>query len=87
MKYDQQSNFKQIVLTPPLNPDRREFLKKMGILGGGIIVYCTIGDTLESAAQMRGGPPTDFNAFVRIGTDERVTGFIGKVDMGQGTST
>jgi nicotinate dehydrogenase subunit B len=72
--------------------DRREFLKRMGILGGGIIVYCGIGENLTSAAQMPqmpgfGNTPVDYNAFIRIGTDERITCFVGKIDMGQGTIT
>jgi len=71
---------------------RREFLKRMGILGGGIIIYCGIGEKITSAAQMPqmpgfGNTPVDYNAFVRIGTDERVTCFVGKIDMGQGTVT
>jgi isoquinoline 1-oxidoreductase len=87
MKNDQQRHSKESVISSSINHDRREFLKKIGVLGGGIIVYCTIGDTAKSAAQMFGGPPADFNTFVRIGADERITGFIGKVDMGQGTIT
>jgi len=88
MKQDLQINNKESVISPSINHDRRDFLKKMGLLGGGIIVYCTIGDPLKSSAQPGfGGPPPDFNAFVRIGADERVTCFVGKVDMGQGTIT
>lgn len=88
MKHDQQGNYKESVISSSVNYDRREFLKKMGILGGGIIVYCTLGDTLKSAAQMGfGNAPIDFNSFIRIGTDERVACFVGKVDMGQGTIT
>jgi nicotinate dehydrogenase subunit B len=70
--------------------DRREFLKKIGVLSGGIIVYFASGKTPFSAAQMQmpmSNTPTDFNAFLRIGVDERVTCFVGKIDMGQGTIT
>lgn len=69
--------------------DRREFFKRIGILGGGIIVYCHLGENISPAAQMPGfgNASVDYNAFLRIGTDERVTCFIGKVDMGQGTIT
>ena len=87
MRQDQKYNFKESVLSSTVNLDRRDFLKKMGLLGGGIIVYCTIGDLTKSVAQPGSGPPPDFNAFIRIGTDERVACFIGKVDMGQGTIT
>jgi hypothetical protein len=68
MKHNQQNNYRETLISQPVNHSRREFLKKMGILGGGIIVYYTLGDTLASAAQMPfGNTPVDFNAFVRIG--------------------
>lgn len=35
----------------------------------------------------RGSLPSDFNAFLRIGEDGRVTCFTGKIEMGQGTMT
>ncbi len=69
------------------NYERREFLKKMGLIGGGIIIYFTTGNSGSSIAQPGFGSTPDFNAFLRIGTDERITCFIGKVDMGQGTIT
>ncbi|MBM3312168.1 MAG: isoquinoline 1-oxidoreductase, partial [Candidatus Aminicenantes bacterium] len=67
---------------------RRDFFK---LLGGGIIVVVAAD---EGAAQEparipagRGGYPTDFNAYLRVGTDGRVTCFTGKVEMGQGAAT
>jgi isoquinoline 1-oxidoreductase len=45
------------------------------------------------AIQQEGGPagrpqlPQDFNAFLSIGEDGRVTGFTGKIEMGQGVIT
>ena len=71
---------------------RRQFLKRMGLLGGGLIVYCTIGDPAADARAPREGyagsqVPTDFNAFLRIGADNRVTCFVGKIEMGQGPIT
>ncbi|MBW1963530.1 MAG: xanthine dehydrogenase family protein molybdopterin-binding subunit [Deltaproteobacteria bacterium] len=71
---------------------RRQFLKRLGILGGGIVVYFTGGHDILSARTRRQGflganIPTDFNAFLRIGTDERVTCFTGKIEMGQGPIT
>jgi isoquinoline 1-oxidoreductase len=65
---------------------RREFLKAVG---GGIIVFFSCG---ELAAQERRTPgyrdlPTDFNAFLRIGANGRVTCFTGKIEMGQGIVT
>ena len=61
---------------------RREFLKRMGLLGGGIVVYVSVGDPSSRAQQ-----PTDFNAFFRIGADGRITCFTGKIEMGQGVIT
>jgi len=71
---------------------RRQFLKRMGLLGGGLIVYCAVGDVPVRARAPREGyigsnVPTDFNAFLRIGTDNRVTCFVGKIEMGQGPVT
>ena len=75
---------------PPLS--RREFLKRMGLLGGGLVVYGTLGDVDAWARAPRTGyagrnVPTDFNAFLRIGADNRVTCFVGKIEMGQGPIT
>jgi len=61
---------------------RREFLKQVGLLGGGIVVYVTVGDPSSWARQ-----PADFNAYFRIGADGRVTCFTGKIEMGQGVIT
>ena len=72
--------------------NRREFVKRMGWMGGGLIVYCTLGGLPASARAPREGfsganVPTDFNAFLRIGSDNRVTCFVGKIEMGQGPIT
>ena len=74
-----------MVLDPP---SRREFLKR---LGGGIVIFVSLGDwsMAQEAGRQRGGRglPTDFNAFLRIGEDGRVTCFTGKIEMGQGPIT
>jgi isoquinoline 1-oxidoreductase len=80
------------VTAPFASLSRRQFLKRMGLLGGGLIVYCTIGDLTAQARAPRdgylgGNVPTDFNAFLRIGLDNRVTCFVGKIEMGQGPIT
>ena len=67
---------------------RREFLKR---LGGGIFIFVSLGDwaLAQEAGRQRGGRglPSDFNAFLRIGEDGRVTCFTGKIEMGQGPIT
>jgi len=65
---------------------RREFLEAVG---GGIIIFFSCGDL---TAQERRPPgyqelPADFNAFLRVGADGRVTCFTGKIEMGQGIVT
>jgi len=79
-------------VAPPASVTRREFLKRMGLLGGGLIVYATVGDVPAFARAAREGykgakVPVDFNAFLKIGTDSRVTCFVGKIEMGQGPIT
>lgn len=71
---------------------RREFLKRLGLLGGGIVVYFTIGDPAALARARREGfqtgkVPTNFNAFLTIGADSRVSCRVGKIEMGQGVMT
>jgi nicotinate dehydrogenase subunit B len=71
-------------LFPPIN--RRDFLK----LTGGIVIFFTLGESSAEAQERRGwgrGLPDDFNAFLRIGEDGRVTCFTGKIEMGQGIVT
>ena len=70
---------------------RREFLKG---LAGGLIVFVALRNVdLRAAGEPvrelggRRGLPSDFNAFLRIGEDGRVTCFTGKIEMGQGPIT
>ena len=71
---------------PPLGHlNRRQFLKAVG---GGIVVLVTMGGSGGSIAEAQGmGYPDDFNAYLRIGKDGRVTVFSGKIEMGQGVMT
>jgi len=69
---------------PALALDRRAFLK---VAGAGVFVLFSAGDL---AAQERGGQrgyPDDFNAYLKIGEDGRVTCYSGKIEMGQGNTT
>jgi nicotinate dehydrogenase subunit B len=81
---------RSIVAAPPTpsvgrSLDRRDFI---GLLGGGIIVLFTadLSDLLGQETRTR-GYPTDFNAYLRIAADGRVTIYSGKIEMGQGVVT
>ncbi len=66
--------------------NRRDFIK---ITGTGLFVFFAIGD-IDVLAQRRGfgrDYPEDFNAYLRIGEDGRITCFSGKIEMGQGVIT
>lgn len=74
---------------PPMYLNRRDFI---AALGGGIVVFVSCGDSelIQAQGERRGARPTvpkDFNAFLRIGEDGRVTCFTGKIEMGQGVMT
>ena len=73
-------------IAPALPLSRREFIK---LMGGGIVILFTVGEPSSLEAQrQRGQPlPDDFNAFLRIGEDGRVSCFTGKIEMGQGVIT
>ena len=73
-------------IAPALPLGRREFIK---LLGGGIVILFAVGEpSLLEAQRQRGQPlPDDFNAFLRIGEDGRVSCFTGKIEMGQGVIT
>ena len=65
--------------------DRREFLK---LMGGGIFILFSVGDYFALQERRRSrGYPQDFNAYLRIGEDGRVTCLSGKIEMGQGVIT
>jgi nicotinate dehydrogenase subunit B len=64
---------------------RRHFLV---LTGSGLFIFFHV----DVAAQERGRPsrlpyPTDLNAYLKIGEDGRVTGLVGKVELGQGAMT
>lgn len=69
-----------------LSQTRRQFLKT---LGGGIFVFFSYSILPAQERRPRGGQPipTDFNAFVRIAPDGRVSCLTGKIEMGQGIIT
>ncbi len=69
--------------------DRRDFVK---LTATGLLVLFAIdpaGASQETARLPTGrqGYPTDVNAYLHVGTDGRVTCFVGKIEQGQGTMT
>jgi len=85
MKENESANFDSREIVTHGSLDRREFLQRVG---GGIVIFFTLGDSSVLLAQRRGrGYPEDFNAYLRIGEDGRVTCFSGKIEMGQGVIT
>jgi nicotinate dehydrogenase subunit B len=75
--------------TTDLRMNRREFIKTTG---SGLFLYFTIGEIPFLQQEVPGrrthpSLPTDFNAFLRIGEDGRVSCYTGKIEMGQGPIT
>jgi isoquinoline 1-oxidoreductase len=69
---------------PDFPMDRRQFLK----LTSGVLILFSVGDTTAFAQrQPRPSVATDFNAYLRIGEDGRVSFYSGKIEMGQGIYT
>ncbi len=66
---------------------RREFL----LAGAGLFIFFATDPmaAFQEPSRLPGRPsyPTDFNAYLRIGGDGRVTCFVGKVELGQGSRT
>jgi isoquinoline 1-oxidoreductase len=92
MKKDKYMNLDVGNMASPTHVNRREFLKHLSTLGGGIVIYFSLGDLSawaqrEDFSPLLANVPTDFNAFLRIGADGRVTCFTGKVELGQGIIT
>jgi nicotinate dehydrogenase subunit B len=67
---------------------RREFLH---LAGAGLFIFFATDPMVafQEPSRLPGRPsyPTDFNAYLRIGGDGRVTCFVGKVELGQGSKT
>jgi hypothetical protein len=61
---------------------RRDFLK---LTGGGILVCVTLGEAslFQEGGQRRSGQgyPEDFNAYLLVRPDGRVTTFTGKIEQ------
>ena len=71
-------------MSDPVRIDRRRFFQ---LTGGGIAVFVSLGPSALFSQENRSGYPEDFNAYLLIGKDGRVTVFSGKIEMGQGVMT
>jgi len=77
-----------VVTGPTTFPvDRRDFIKLTAT--GLLLLFSTRALTPEELeAQGRGGQyATDFNAYLHVGADGKVTCLVGKVELGQGPET
>jgi isoquinoline 1-oxidoreductase beta subunit len=67
--------------------NRRNFLRSAAATAGGLFVGFYIPERSPLAADTPGPGEQKLNAFVHVGTDDHVTLFIHKAEMGQGTVT
>lgn len=65
-----------------VNQGRRHFLKVGAATGGGLVIGFHLPVVAGAAEQSAG--PAKLNAYVKVGTDNRVTFVSGQVEMGQG---
>ena len=67
---------------------RRDLLE---LAGPGLLIFFPTDESVAaqepSRLPARPGYPTDFNAYLKVGEDGRVTGFVGKVELGHGSMT
>jgi nicotinate dehydrogenase subunit B len=73
----------------PTELTRRNFLT---LGGAGLFLFFWVGplDALQEPTRLptrASGYPSDFNAYLKIAPDGRVTCFVGKVELGQGAMT
>ena len=64
--------------------DRRSFCR---LVGGGIVVFVSVGPSALLSQERRRTYPEDLNAYLRIDENGLVTIFSGKIEMGQGVMT
>jgi CO/xanthine dehydrogenase Mo-binding subunit len=68
---------------------RRDFVVVLTSAAGGLLLGCRMGDRSGAPPAAGAGSPPGFapNAFIRIGTDGRITLIMNQVEMGQGMYT
>ena len=64
--------------------NRRRFFQR---IGSGVLVLVSLGPDLLRSQNAQPLYPKDFNAYLLVGENGRVTVFSGKVEMGQGSMT
>ena len=85
MKDDQLLDANDHVVPAGRQFSRRDFLKTSG---SGIFIFFISSAFGAVSLQQRGRTyPTDFNAYLKIGDDGRVSLFCSKIEMGQGIIT
>ncbi len=65
---------------------RRDFIKAVG---GGLAVFCVLGEVeaVQDRGRGRRGQPDDISAWLHIAEDGQITGYAGKVEIGQDIRT
>ena len=78
-----------LTATAGFTTTRRTFIQITTLAGAGFIVGCGESPPVTSKAPAAAAPtgPVTFNAFVRIGADNKVTAIIKHLDKGQGIAT
>ncbi|MCL6102596.1 MAG: molybdopterin-dependent oxidoreductase [Bacteroidetes bacterium] len=69
----------------PINPGRREFIKKLG--AGLFIIFAINPFSSLAEEEEEANKRADFNLYLRIREDGRVECYTGKIEMGQGVTT
>lgn len=88
MNRDDSTGFEFLENSSDQQISRRDFLKSAG---SGIFILFTVSDPVLGWQERQNRPqrsvPTDFNAFLKIDENGRVTCYTGKIEMGQGVIT
>src|SRR4249919_1966351 len=70
--------------------DRRDFLRILSAMGGGLLVVAALDDGAAAQESGRGGQGSAANelgSWLHINPDGKVTAFTGKVEIGQNIRT
>lgn len=73
-----------------MKPQSRDMNRREFLLAGPGLFICFPVDAFQEPERLRRGRqgyPSDWNAYLRVGGDGRVTCMVGKVELGQGSKT